>query len=87
MDKYLINKKSYSKAEVSALSRTDFSLRFMQDEKPHKLYKYFPNTYRDERNYSIEALKNNTVYLQNPLMFDDPYDSSLFIEPDIFFNQ
>lgn len=84
MSEYIINKKSYSEAEISALSRTDFSLRYLQEEKPLKLYKYFPNTEKDGRNYSIEALKNNTVHLQNPLLFDDPYDSTLFIESDVF---
>lgn len=84
MSKYIINKKRYCEAEIASLSRTDFCLRYIQDEKPLKLYKYFPNTYKGERNYSIEALKNNTVHLQNPLLFDDPYDSSLFVEPDSF---
>lgn len=84
MGKYIINKRSYTETEIETLSKMDFSLRYIQNEKPIKLYKYFPNTYKEGRNYSIEALKNNTIHLQNPLMFDDPYDSTLFVEPDSF---
>lgn len=51
---------------------------------PLKLYKYFPNTVTKENgkpvNYSIQALKNNTVYLQSPTQFDDCYDSDISIE-------
>lgn len=41
---------------------------------PLKLYKYFPNKVTEENgklvNYSIQALKNNTVYLQSPTQFE-----------------
>jgi len=53
---------------------------------PNKLYKYFPNKWITEqgfkkpRNYSLEALKNNTVYLQSPEEFDDTYDSNIHIK-------
>lgn len=51
---------------------------------PLKLYKYYPNVIKDEngekRNFSIEALENNTVFLQTPVAFDDVYDSDINIE-------
>ena len=55
---------------------------------PLKLYKYFPNkvTEDNERpvNYSIQALKNNTVYLQSPIQFDDCYDSDISIDFPVY---
>lgn len=64
---------------------------FRMHHMPKKLYKYFPNTttYKDgvEINYSIEALKNNTVYLQSPKYFDDPYDSSIVIDEMEFYQR
>ena len=84
MSDYIINKKRCTEAELDSISREDFCLRYIQNEKPLKLYKYFPNTIKDNRNYSIEALENNTAHLQNPLEFDDPYDSTLYIEYNAF---
>lgn len=55
---------------------------------PLKLYKYFPNKEIKENgksiNYSIQALKNNTVYLQSPILFDDCYDSDISIEYPVY---
>ena len=55
---------------------------------PLKLYKYFPNKEIKENgksiNYSIQALKNNTVYLQSPTLFDDCYDSDISIEYPVY---
>ncbi len=52
---------------------------------PTKLYRYFPNkevkTNDDALvNYSIQALENNTVYLQSPCNFDDVYDSEIYVD-------
>ncbi|MCR5809724.1 MAG: DUF2971 domain-containing protein [Clostridiales bacterium] len=51
---------------------------------PMKLYKYFPNVSktvnRKRVNFSIQALKNNTVFMQTPSEFDDVYDSDIHIE-------
>ena len=49
------------------------------------LFKYYPNTLSTdangkERNYSIEALQNNTVFLSAPSGFDDPYDCNICID-------
>ncbi len=55
---------------------------------PLRLYKYFPNKVTEENgnpvNYSIQALKNNTVYLQTPTQFDDCYDSDISIDFPVF---
>lgn len=47
------------------------------------MYKYFPNVEKDGKNYSLEALVNNTVFLQNPMFFDDPYDSTISIDESL----
>ena len=55
---------------------------------PLKLYRYYPNkeTKQDGKlvNYSIQALKNNTVYLQSPTQFDDCYDSDISIDYPVY---
>lgn len=51
---------------------------------PLKLYKYFSNKecmVNDHPiNYSIQALQNNTVYMQTPTEFDDVYDSEISVD-------
>ena len=52
-------------------------------------FKYYPNTISkdadgNEHNYSIDALKNNTVYLSTPSAFDDPYDCNIYIDGKVF---
>lgn len=51
---------------------------------PIKLYKYYPNTIKKidgtDRNFSMEALKNNTVYMQSPSEFDDAFDSDIVMD-------
>jgi len=79
MIQYYINNTQYSREHVQNLNWQDYLLKAYQ-KKPLKLYKYFPNIEKDGRNYSIEALKNNTVFLQSPILFDDPYDSTISID-------
>lgn len=85
MAEYYINGKSYTKKEISELTQEDFVLKNI-NEMPLKLYKYFPNVISKEDgcNHSVEALENNTVYLQNPIYFDDPYDSTIVIDEEEF---
>ena len=82
---YYINGNQYSKEMVQSLSRDDFS-RMVILNHPQKLYKYYPNTIdvNTHRNYSFEALENNTVYLQTPTKFDDPYDSKVYLDEEQF---
>ena len=69
--------------EVENMGYEEYSLRSILNM-PLKLYRYYPNKDiikdKQEINYSIQALKNNTVYLQTPLEFDDVYDSEVNIE-------
>lgn len=70
-------------AEVNRMGYNEFSLR-SKINMPSGLYKYFPNVLKKEGNkminYSIQALKNNTVFMQPPSEFDDLYDSDINID-------
>lgn len=52
------------------------------------LFKYYPNNIKTidgvERNFSKEALINNTVFLSSPLKFDDPYDCNIYVDSKEF---
>ena len=69
--------------EVEKMGYSEFSYQ-SRLYMPAKFYKYFPNkefVLADGKttNYSIIALKNNTVYMQSPNNFDDIYDSDIFV--------
>ena len=70
-------------SEVEKMGCKDFWIRTKLSV-PSKLYKYFPNTPKmvdgEEINYSIQALRNNTVFMQTPNEFDDVYDSDINID-------
>ena len=69
--------------EIENMGYEEFSLRSKMNM-PMKLYKYFSNKAEEtdgkKRNYSIEALKNNTVFMQAPSQFDDVYDSDINLD-------
>lgn len=70
--------------DIEKMGFNEFSLQ-AQMYMPKKFYKYFPNkdfkTDDDSLiNYSIQALENNTVYMQSPSNFDDIYDSDIFVD-------
>ena len=73
----------YTYDEINAMTLEEFAMRRLRSL-PHKLYKYFPNKIIDGNNYSIEALENNTVYLQEIKKFDDSYDCTLSIKEEEF---
>ena len=56
----------------------------------HSIFRYYPNTkkyVKEEkkyRNFSLEALKNNTIYLQDAKNFDDCFDCAVDLEWDKF---
>ena len=81
MDICFINGTPHLKREIASISWRSY-IEFSLLQMPRKLYKFFPNTVDPEngRNYSKEALTNNTVYLQSPILFDDPYDSTLCLD-------
>lgn len=82
----IINRELMKLDEVQHMGYTEFSLR-SKINMPQKLYKYFPNQPKpqtDEKtgktkmvNYSIQALRDNTVFMQSPSKFDDVYDSDI----------
>lgn len=69
--------------EIQNMGHQEFGIRSKLNM-PLKLYKYFPNTIKmednKEINHSIQALKNNTVFMQSPSKFDDVYDSDISID-------
>lgn len=72
--------------EVQDMGYDEFKVR-SRINMPLKLYKYFSNRtveVVDEHtgavnrvNYSIQSLKDNTVFMQAPSLFDDVYDSDI----------
>lgn len=73
----------YSYDEIEAMDWAEFGCR-RDYSMPGKLYKYYPNTVSREVNRSIQALENNTVYLQEVRKFDDNYDCTLSINEEEF---
>jgi len=67
--------------EIEKMGCQEYSLQ-TRKIMPKKLYKYFPNTIEEKTkaNYSIQALRDNTVYMQTPNNFDDVYDSDINID-------
>lgn len=86
MSSYFINNKLYPKPFVMNMSVDDVA-GIISGILPKKLYKYFPNIEINGCNYSIQALENNTVYLQSPIYFDDPYDSLITIDKREFMSR
>lgn len=79
----IINGSFIKLSELEKMGYNEFSLR-AKINMPLKLYKYFPCMEKiDENgnkvNYSIQALLDNTVYVQTPTLFDDPYDCDINI--------
>lgn len=79
----IVNNQISKLEEVEKLGLHEFSVRCHLNM-PLKLYKYFSNKEEivngDKVNYSIQALLNNTVYMQKPTKFDDVYDSEISVD-------
>lgn len=87
MSVFYIRDVEQTKEQIDRLTRTelfDINIHCMREN----LFKYFPNTTTKvngvDRNFSQEALINNTVYLSAPTNFDDPYDCNLYIDENKF---
>jgi hypothetical protein len=74
----IVNRTIMNLDEVQNMGCQEFGCRSKLNM-PLKLYKYFPNLVKEENgiNYSIQALRNNTVFMQSPSEFDDVYDSDI----------
>lgn len=84
-DGCIIANKNYSLTKIGELGLDGFSHIF-HSIKNFKLYKYCPNTIAADtkRNYSVENLINNTVYLQDFKNFDDSFDCAIDIDINKF---
>lgn len=85
MSEFYIRGKQYTSAEIENLKQETFAVSNIQTM-PLSLCKYFPNTTDPDsgRNYSQEALENNTVFLQHPSKFDDRYDCTILVDEQEF---
>ena len=77
--KCLVCRTYESLKEIEKMTLDKFRMNFRV---PIKLYKYFPNISDKENNinFSLQALENNTVFLQNPYNFDDTFDSNISLD-------
>ena len=71
-------------SEIQEMGYNKFAFR-SRINVPQRLYRYYPdteylNTSGETVNYSLQALENNTVFLQTPTEFDDVYDSDINID-------
>lgn len=84
-DGCIIANKIYSLKEIGESGLDGFSEKF-HSKSNFKLYKYCPNTIdtNTKRNYSVENLINNTVYMQDSKIFDDSFDCAIDIDINIF---
>lgn len=73
--------------KIESMGLDEFAARSIYSL-PIKFYKYFNDIEKEEkdergnikkRNYSIEALESNEVYLSSPVDFDDVFDSEIVV--------
>lgn len=70
----IINEKPDCLDRIETLGLDGFR-EWIINNTPKKIYKYFPNTIKSGgHNYSLEALENNTIYLNDSAYFDDCFD-------------
>ena len=87
--KCFIDGRDYNLDYIENMGFEKFRSEFVKGN--FKLYKYYPNVVRKEengetRNYSIEALEHNTVYLNDAINFDDSFDCAVDIDAVKFDN-
>lgn len=81
----IVNREIMNLNEIHEMGYDEFAFR-SKINVPLRLYRYYPNIASWDTitgkmvNYSIQALENNTVFLQTPTEFDDVYDSDIYIE-------
>lgn len=78
---YIIRNQVYTREQIEKLSLEEWATNNITNM-PRSLFKYFRNVIDIDtgRNYSLEALESNTVYLQSPNKFDDIYDCSIVFD-------
>ena len=88
MSVFFIRDVEQTQEQISRLAQAelfDINIHCMRKS----LFKYFPNnSFTDEKgnkhNYSLDALRNNTVFLSSPANFDNPYDCNVYIDYNEF---
>lgn len=87
MSKFYIRDVEQTQDQIACLTKAELfemNIHCMRTS----LFKYFPNTIKDikgvNRNFSKEALTNNTVHLSAPNEFDDPYDCNVYVDGNEF---
>lgn len=87
-----IDGKEYPLSEVEKMGIDNFSIS-AHIHPYQSLFKYYPNTKKyiakekKYRNYSFEALINNTVFLQSAENFDDCFDCAVDLDWDKFLSE
>lgn len=80
-----INEEFCSLEEVENLGIDKFK-EWVIKHMPSKLYKYYPNIIeKSGRNYSLESLKNNTIFLNDSSNFDDCFDCAIDLDNQKFY--
>jgi hypothetical protein len=84
-NEFIIRNRVYTKEQIVNLTFEQWAIERISNM-PQRLFKYYRNIVDEEtkRNYSLEALENNTVYLQSPDKFDDIYDCSIVFDEHEF---
>ncbi len=79
MSKFYIRDVEQTQEQITRLTKAelfDINIHCMRKS----LFNYFPNIIKKingvDRNFSKEALSNNTVHLSAPSEFDDPYSKA-----------
>lgn len=81
MSEFYIRDCPFTEEQIASITQEQYIIQNLQ-KIPSFFYKYFPNTVDSDngRNYSVEALESNTVFMQNPRLFDDPFDSLVLVD-------
>ena len=81
MSEFYIRDCTFTEEQIANITQEQYIIQNLQ-KIPSFFYKYFPNTVDSDngRNYSVEALESNTVFMQNPRLFDDPFDSLVLVD-------
>lgn len=78
---FIIRKQTYTLEQIRNLRLGEWAVSNIINM-PKSLFKYYRNTVdkKSGRNFSLEALETNKVYLQSPNKFDDIYDCSIVFD-------
>lgn len=88
IDECIVCGEKFSLSELEQMGYQGFSELGHLQRPIFRLVKYFPNTTNvDGENYSIEALLNNTVYLNDAVRFDDCFDCAVDLEWTSFYEK